>query len=226
MALILSIESSTSVCSAAIHNQGRLLVSSEMHIPQSASTYLAVMVESLLKNAGISKSELNAVAVSAGPGSYTGLRIGVALAKGICFSLNIPLLSVNTLTVMGHYVRSSGCNGFLCPMIDARRMEVYCLLLNDKDVLIAKTEAKVIDELSFRSELERDKIYFFGDGAAKCKAVLQHHNAIFLENIVPLASAMGELCFKKFQDNNTENLVAFEPIYLKEFLIKKPNAKI
>ena len=147
MALILSIESSTSVCSAAIHNQGRLLVSSEMHIPQSASTYLAVMVESLLKNAGISKSELNAVAVSAGPGSYTGLRIGVALAKGICFSLNIPLLSVNTLTVMGRYVRSSGCNGFLCPMIDARRMEVYCLLLNDKDVLIAKTEAKVIDVL-------------------------------------------------------------------------------
>jgi len=226
MALILSIESSTSVCSAALHDKGKLVASSEIYIPQSASAQLAVMIENLFASASLSKDALSAVSVSAGPGSYTGLRIGVALAKGLCFSLDIPLLSVNTLAVMSNYVRSSGCNGFLCPMIDARRMEVYCLLVDNSDFLINETEAKVIDESSFRSNLEQNVIYFFGDGAAKCKSVIKHPNAVFLDDIVPLASAMGQLSYKKFLENQVENLVAFEPTYLKEFLVKKPNAKI
>jgi tRNA threonylcarbamoyladenosine biosynthesis protein TsaB len=226
MALILSLESSTSVCSVAIHHSGKLIASSAVYVPQSASAQLAEMVDQLFANSSLSKNELTAVAVSAGPGSYTGLRIAVALAKGLCFSLRVPLLSVNTLEVMSHQVQSLGCCGFLCPMIDARRMEVYCQLVDNHHLLVMETQAKVIDSLSFRHELEQHAIYFFGDGAAKCKTILQHPNAIFLDNVVPLASAMGELGFKKFQENKAENLVTFEPIYLKEFLVKKPNAKI
>jgi tRNA threonylcarbamoyladenosine biosynthesis protein TsaB len=226
MANILSLESSTSVCSAAIHKSGKLVVSTEMHVPQSASTHLAVMVEELFKRAEIDKTEVNAIAVSAGPGSYTGLRIGVSLAKGLSFSLGIPLISVNTLLVMSHYVRSLGCVGHLCPMIDARRMEVYCLLMDSTDKLIWNTAATVVEALTFQKVLDENPVFFFGDGASKCKGIINHTNARFLTDIVPLASAMGELSFQKFQLQQVENLVTFEPIYLKEFLVKKPKSII
>jgi len=226
MAIILSIESSTTICSVAIHDHGKLVVSSEMYAPQSASSQLAVMIEKLFADISIPKNRLQAVAVTEGPGSYTGLRIGIALAKGLCFSLNIPLISINTLLLMSSQVRSSGCKEFLCPMLDARRMEVYCLLLNKEDTLVKETAAIIIDELSFRQELEENIIYFFGDGAAKCQPTITHPNGVFLKGVVPLASAMGELAFNKFQHLQFEDLVTFEPLYLKEFLVKKPKAKI
>jgi tRNA threonylcarbamoyladenosine biosynthesis protein TsaB len=226
MATILSIESSTTVCSVAIHHQGQPVVSSETHIPQAASAQLAVMVDELFKRSGIPKNKLNAVAVSEGPGSYTGLRISVALAKGLCFSLGVPLISVNTLVLMSDYVRASGCPGLLCPMIDARRMEVYCLLVDQDDNNLRPTAATVVDEFTYKEELDKNTIYFFGNGAAKCESVINHAKAKFLKNIVPLASAMGELAFKKFQDQHVQNVVTFEPLYLKEFLVKKPKAKI
>ena len=226
MAILLSIESSTSVCSVAIHKSGKLVVSSEMFVLQSASSHLAVMAEELFHRSGIQKGELNAVAVAAGPGSYTGLRIGVSLAKGLCFSLGIPLISVNTLLSMSHYVRSAGCGGYLCPMIDARRMEVYCLLMDAQDKLIKATAATVVDELTFKEPLDESIVYFFGDGASKCREIIHHPNARFLNDIVPLASSLGPLAFEKFQDQQTENLVTFEPIYLKEFLIRKPKIQI
>lgn len=226
MATILSLESSTSVCSAAIHKSGKLVVSAEMHVPQSASTHLAVMVEELFNRAAIAKTDVNAIAISAGPGSYTGLRIGLSLAKGLSFSLGIPLISVNTLLVMSHHVRSLGCVGHLCPMIDARRMEVYCLMMDSTDKLIWNTAATVVEALTFQEVLDENPVFFFGDGAAKCKGIINHTNARFLTDIVPLASAMGELSFQKFQLQQVENLVTFEPIYLKEFLVKKPKSII
>ena len=235
MSIVLSLETSTSVCSAALHEDGKLLASSELHIPQSASSKLAVMVNQLFKTTDILPDTIKGVIVSAGPGSYTGLRIGVATAKGLCFALNVPLLSVNTLELMAYQVISSlspverGLEGeaieiLFCPMLDARRMEVYCLIADQKLNVLEQTNAKVIDELSFDTWLEKKVIYFFGNGAIKCKSIITHKNSRFIENIIPSASRLGELAYKKFQLNQFENLSSFEPLYLKDFVAKKPKS--
>jgi tRNA threonylcarbamoyladenosine biosynthesis protein TsaB len=225
MAVILSIESSTTVCSAALHSKGELLALAELHLPQSASSKLAIIIRDLFTVSGTSKSDVAAIAVSAGPGSYTGLRIGVALAKGMCFSLSIPLISINTLELLAHQVRSNGVQGIFCPMIDARRMEVYCLMMDQYNQIIEPTSATVVDENTFKSKLTLGSIYFFGNGSAKCKSIINHPNAIFLDNIVPSAAGMGQSAFKKFELHQLENLASFEPLYLKEFLVKKPKEK-
>lgn len=235
MSIVLSLETSTSVCSAALHEDGMLLASSELHIPQSASSKLAVMVNQLFKTTDILPDTINGVVVSAGPGSYTGLRIGVATAKGLCFALNVPLLSVNTLELMAYQVISSlspverglereAIEILFCPMLDARRMEVYCLIADQKLNVLEQTNAKVIDELSFDTWLEKKVIYFFGNGAIKCKSIITHKNSRFIENIIPSASRLGELAYKKFQLNQFENLSSFEPLYLKDFVAKKPKS--
>ena len=235
MSIVLSLETSTSVCSAALHEDGKLLASSELHIPQSASSKLAVMVNQLFKTTDILPDTIKGVIVSAGPGSYTGLRIGVATAKGLCFALNVPLLSVNTLELMAYQVISSlspverglereAIEILFCPMLDARRMEVYCLIADQKLNVLEQTNAKVIDELSFDTWLEKKVIYFFGNGAIKCKSIITHKNSRFIENIIPSASRLGELAYKKFQLNQFENLSSFEPLYLKDFVAKKPKS--
>ncbi len=235
MSIVLSLETSTSVCSAALHEDGKLLASSELHIPQSASSKLAVMVNQLFKTTDILPDTIKGVIVSAGPGSYTGLRIGVATAKGLCFALNVPLLSVNTLELMAYQVISSlspverglereAIEILFCPMLDARRMEVYCLIADQKLNVLEQTNAKVIDELSFDTCLEKKVIYFFGNGAIKCKSIITHKNSRFIENIIPSASRLGELAYKKFQLNQFENLSSFEPLYLKDFVAKKPKS--
>ncbi len=235
MSIVLSLETSTSVCSAALHEDGMLLASSELHIPQSASSKLAVMVNQLFKTTDILPDTIKGVIVSAGPGSYTGLRIGVATAKGLCFALNVPLLSVNTLELMAYQVISSlspverglereAIEILFCPMLDARRMEVYCLIADQKLNVLEQTNAKVIDELSFDTWLEKKVIYFFGNGAIKCKSIITHKNSRFIENIIPSASRLGELAYKKFQLNQFENLSSFEPLYLKDFVAKKPKS--
>ncbi len=227
MALILSLETATSVCSAALHADGKLVASSEYHVPQSTASKLSVLIDQLFKLADTSPSQLNAVAVSAGPGSYTGLRIGVATAKGFCFALNIPLIAVNTLELMTHQVASqhsfSG-NELLCPMLDARRMEVYTLLADADLKVIESTEAKVIDELSYQSWLQKNKILFFGNGSDKCKETIRHGNAVFIPGVVPSAAKLGEMAFQKFNSNQFEDLATYEPYYLKDFMIKKPKS--
>jgi tRNA threonylcarbamoyladenosine biosynthesis protein TsaB len=220
MAVILSIETSTAVCSAALHENGNLLAAKELHTAQSAASQLAIQIEELLAVAKISKKPLQAVAVSAGPGSYTGLRIGVATAKGLCFGLNLPLIAIDSLSVLAAGVNDPSGTALLCPMIDARRMEVYCSLFDASMKTLEETQAKIIDENSFLDYLALHSVIFFGDGSAKCRSVIKHPNAIFLDNIYCDARSMGKAAFQKFQTGQFVNLALFEPNYLKNFIAK------
>lgn len=229
MALLLSLETSTHSFSCALHQDEKLVVFKESLENQTTASLLAVMIDQLFKDAGFQKDLLSGVVVAAGPGSYTGLRIGVATAKGICFALNIPLLSVNTLSLMAWQFATQFSdeydfeNALLCPMLDARRMEVYCMLTNKAGQIIEPTHAKVIDELSFNALLNQKEVYFFGEGSDKCKKSIHHVNAKFVSEIKPSASFLGVVGFQKFQNNEFENADLFEPLYLKDFVIKKPN---
>jgi tRNA threonylcarbamoyladenosine biosynthesis protein TsaB len=220
MAIILSIETSTSVCSAALHENGNLVATKELHTPQSAASQLGVQIEALFNTTKITRRSLEAVAVSSGPGSYTALRIGVAMAKGICYGLDIPLIALDSLLVLAAGVSKTEKADLLCPMIDARRMEVYCCLFDRTLERIDETRAKIIDVSSFSDQLLKSSVLFFGDGAAKCQGIITHPNAFFLQNSFPLASNMGNLAFKRFKTGQHEDLMLFEPTYLKEFIAK------
>jgi tRNA threonylcarbamoyladenosine biosynthesis protein TsaB len=223
MALILSLETSAKVCSAAIHNKGELLSSAEVHIGQSHAAKLGVLIKEVMQSASIQYSQLSAIATTSGPGSYTGLRIGTSMAKGLSVGLGKPIVSVGTLELLAHQVASKKVyNTLLCPMIDARRMEVYCCIFNSSLDVIQPIEAKVIDELSFQEHLQENQILFFGDGADKCKEKITSSNAKFISGIYPAAANMGTISYSKFVNGQVEDVVNFEPHYLKEFMIKKP----
>lgn len=233
MALLLSIETSSPICSVALHQNGQLIAFNESATPQSTASRLAVMIDEVLKSGDCQPKQLQAVVISAGPGSYTGLRIGVATAKGICYALSIPLISVNTLELMAYQVKMKssditlerGLGGeVLCPMLDARRMEVYCLLMDSNLKLVEPTRAKIIDEKSFEEWLDKSPIYFFGSGADKCKEVITHVNAHFIWGVSPSASQLGELGEDKWKNLTFDDIATFEPLYLKDFMIKKPNS--
>jgi tRNA threonylcarbamoyladenosine biosynthesis protein TsaB len=223
MAIILSIETSTSVCSVALHQNDKLLATLEVHQEYSHASRLGVLVDQVGKLADVSMSEVNAVAVSSGPGSYTGLRIGTSLAKGLCYALSVPLIAVPTLQLMAAAIGRVNTNEvFFCPMIDARRMEVYCQVYDHNLCEVEPIQAKVIDDKSFQVYLNVRPVMFFGNGATKCKPVITHENAKFLPDVNPLASQLGELAYLRLQQGKTEDLIGFVPLYLKEFLIKKP----
>lgn len=225
MSLILSIETSTTVCSVALHDQGKLLTVDEIHIPQTQATKLALLIDAALKNAGVDRRQLQAIAITSGPGSYTGLRIGTSTAKGLCFALGIPLIAVNTLTVMAHQINKyNPRKALLCPMIDARRMEVYCTVIDSNAFVRMPVEAKVVDEHSFL-EFAAEPMVFFGNGAMKCATVVKHPDASFLDQVNPSAVILGEIASRKFGMNEFEDLALFEPFYLKEFMVKKPVAQ-
>jgi len=219
MAVILSIETSTTVCSAALHEKGELLAYEELLTPQSAASQLIVQIDKLFSKTGISKQRLDAVAVAQGPGSYTGLRIGVATAKGICFGLRIPIIGIDSLLVVAASVGQHSAE-LLCPMIDARRMEVYCSVLTSNLVVVEKTQAKVIDEQSFADHLALHSILFFGNGAMKCQEVISHSNAHFLDHVISSAKHMGKLAYESYGQGRFEDLNRIEPNYLKEFKAK------
>jgi tRNA threonylcarbamoyladenosine biosynthesis protein TsaB len=222
MAAILSIETSTSVCSVALHRDGKLVASLEVHLEYSHSSKLAVLVQQVMRLGEIGMSQLSAIALSAGPGSYTGLRIGTSLAKGLCYALDVPLIAVPTLQVMATTVgRTNIEDAFFCPMIDARRMEVYCQIYDANLVDLVPIEAKVITPESFEAYLNAKPVIFFGNGAAKCKEVIVHKNARFLADINPLAAELGELARLKFESGKVEDLFTFVPMYLKEFFLRK-----
>jgi tRNA threonylcarbamoyladenosine biosynthesis protein TsaB len=225
MALILSLETSTEVCSVAIHEDEKLLATLEVHQPQSHASKLAVLTEQVIQLSGIKSHQLSAVAVSSGPGSYTGLRIGTSTAKGICYALNIPLIAINPLEIMSRQVRNFNFQQtFLCPMIDAMRMEVYCLLMDETHTILHPTEAKIIEPSSFSDILEHRQILFFGNGALKCRDVIRHRNARFIEGVYPKASALGNMALDYFRNKSFADLVNYEPTYLKEFVAKMPRS--
>lgn len=223
MSLILSLETSASVCAVALHDNGVLLASSEVHMAQSHASKLAPLIAEVQKLSGVEMKALKAIAISSGPGSYTGLRIGTSTAKGLCYALNIPLIAVHTLDVMVLQVKDINVHqAMLCPMIDARRMEVYCLLADAQRKTVLPVEAKIIDDTSFLDQLKESEILFFGSGADKCRSVITHPNATFISGVYPSAHMLGVLAFEKFQRGQVEDLVHFEPYYLKEFAVKKP----
>jgi tRNA threonylcarbamoyladenosine biosynthesis protein TsaB len=224
MAILLSLETSSTRCSAALHDDGETRIELTESVPQSASSRLAAMVDALFKQSKIGPRELKGVIVSEGPGSYTGLRIGVSTAKGLCFALGIPLIAVNTLELMAYQVRESNSgNAMLCPMLDARRLEVYYLLTEYDLTVVEPTAARVIEPGSFENRLNDREIIFFGNGAEKCRSIIQHPHARFLEGIEPRAGKLGELGFERFKRSKFESLETFEPFYLKDFIAKKPN---
>lgn len=227
MPLLLSIETSTKTSSIAIHENGELISSQNVHVEKSHAEYLALSIKYLMQTSGLSIKSIDAVAISRGPGSYTGLRIGTSTAKGICYAMDAKLIGINSLEAMAYGMTKYQYEDiFLCPMIDARRMEVYCLVAKKDLTIVEKTCAKIIDENSFSELLTDKKIIFFGDGAIKCKAVLGHtKNAIFIEGVHPSAEHIGALAWKAYRNNQFEDTAYFEPFYLKDFVAKKPSRK-
>ncbi len=222
---ILHIETSTNVCSVAVSDNGKCIFSVSDNSGQNHASMLSPFIQQALESISSQNLSLNSVAVSSGPGSYTGLRIGVSTAKGLCYGYDIPLIGVNTLEIMCEMViknHSLEKNALLCPMIDARRMEVYTAVYNQKIEKTQEISAEIINEQSFVSLLENNVIYFFGNGAEKCKTTIQHPNAIFIENIEPYAENMISLAEAKFTNSKFEDVAYFEPFYLKEFQTTTP----
>ena len=217
MPYILNIETSTRNCSVSIAENGTTILCKEVaEQGYSHAEKLHVFIEGLLQESNLSFADLSAVAVSQGPGSYTGLRIGVSAAKGLCFALDIPLIAVDTLAVLAAQVAVG--NGLIVPMLDARRMEVYSAVFNSGHEKIRATEAQIITEESF-SEYE-EILYLIGDCNQKCKTVLIGNRFVFLENIVfPSANEMGLLSYEKYKINDTVDVAYFEPYYLKDFIV-------
>jgi tRNA threonylcarbamoyladenosine biosynthesis protein TsaB len=222
MSLILSLETSTDVCSVAVHCNSELVKEEIIQQPQAHASRLSPLIQDILSSNNIKMKELTAIAVSSGPGSYTGLRIGTSTAKGLCLALDIPLISVPTLDVLayaGSLINNE--HALLCPMIDARRMEVFCQVSDQTLKVLQSVEAKVIDETSFVELLDNNKMLFIGNGAEKCKGVITNQNAIFRSDIFPSASSLGALALLKDNEGQYEDLVNFAPFYLKEFVAKK-----
>ena len=230
MALILNIETSTQVCSVSLSVDGFVTAIKESHTKNSHAEQLTIFAQQIITEGGYGFKDLDAIAVSKGPGSYTGLRIGVSTAKGLCYSLEKPLIAISTLKAMAagmiQEIDNEIDNYLFCPMIDARRMEVYSALFSSENKMTRKIKAEVIDENSFLKELETNKIVFGGDGAPKCKEILgQNKNAVFLDEFFPSSKFMAQLAEQKFQNKDFEDVAYFEPFYLKDFVAGIPRVK-
>ncbi len=229
MPIILNIETSTDVCSVALSCDGQIVFRRENYNPMSHASALAGYVKESIDIARARHMSIDAVAVSRGPGSYTGLRIGVSEAKGICFGLDIPLIAIDTQAIMACAVmfrEGVSESALLCPMIDARRMEVYSTIYDRALSAIKPVSADIIDENSYRDILDLHEVVFFGNGAAKCKDIITHPNAHFIDDIVPLAADMLALAEQKFRASQFEDVAYFEPFYLKEFVATKAKNKV
>ncbi|MBO4984660.1 MAG: tRNA (adenosine(37)-N6)-threonylcarbamoyltransferase complex dimerization subunit type 1 TsaB [Bacteroides sp.] len=226
MSCILHIETSTSACSVAVSEDGQNVFRKEDLNGPSHATLLGLFVDEALSFADSHAMPLDAVAVSCGPGSYTGLRIGVSMAKGICYGRNLKLIGLPTLEVMCVpillYHDELPDDALLCPMIDARRMEVYAAIYDRALQPVKAISADIIDENSYREHLEQRPIYFFGNGAGKCKEKLTHPNAHFIDNIHPLAANMFPLAEKAIAQQDFKDVAYIEPFYLKEFVAGTP----
>ena len=237
MALILNIETATTVCSVALAKDGILLALKEQNGDYSHSENLTLFIEDVCTRSNTKLEDIDAVAVSKGPGSYTGLRIGASTAKGLCYALNKPLIAINTLEQIALSISqnlksdtriSNKLNEpiLFCPMLDARRMEVYCAIYDRNNNEVVPTAAEIIDEHSFAEILTNNSIVFFGDGAAKCKSSLAaNKNALFIDDVFPSAKNMITLSESAFNNKQLEDIAYFEPFYLKDFMIGKKKQK-
>jgi len=224
LAYLLNIETATKNCSVSLAKDGKTIALKELNDGgYSHAEKLHEFIKLVVEEAKISMSDLNAIAVSKGPGSYTGLRIGVSAAKGLCFALNIPLISINTLQSLSQSIAFS--EGYIIPLLDARRMEVYsAVYANNKSV--RAVEAEIIDETSFSEYLDKDTVYFLGDGAEKCKSFITHKNANFIDNKFPSANEMSALSYMKYKKNDIEDVAYFEPFYLKDFVVTTAKKRV
>lgn len=227
MTYLLNIETATHICSVSLSKDGETIDIKESFEDKTHAELLTVFIKDLLNRNSIKPADLSAIAVSEGPGSYTGLRIGVSVAKGLCYGLKKPLIAIPTLLAMAEGMKQDliDDSSLLSPMIDARRMEVYTAIYNQKLEVIEDVHAKVIDEEAFKTLLDQNKINFFGNGSEKCKSTIQHENANFIDKTYISSKHMSQLAFEKFQNNDFKDVAYFEPFYLKEFQALKSKKK-
>ncbi|MFA0962373.1 tRNA (adenosine(37)-N6)-threonylcarbamoyltransferase complex dimerization subunit type 1 TsaB [Roseivirga sp. BDSF3-8] len=226
-ARILSIETATPVCSVALHENGELLGAQELHLAKSHSAFLSVMIDQLLGQCQLTLHDLTAIAVSEGPGSYTGLRIGTSTAKGLCYSLDIPLIAISTLLAMAEGLSTVAFGALLCPMIDARRMEVYSLVANSQLEILEEVQPVILDQDSYAAHLKEHPVLFFGDGAGKSVELLRTHpNFRYVPGVSPSAIPLGRLAWKAYQDEIFKDVAYYEPFYLKEFRAGIPKKQV
>ena len=220
MATILCIETATKNCSVALCVNGNVIAlqqdnpNNEPDKGFSHAEKLQGYITQVLDQGNVSKNDLNAIAVSKGPGSYTGLRIGVSTAKGLCYALDIPLIAISTLSSLARQVTGS----LVVPMLDARRMEVYSAVFSSEMEQIREIQAQIITQDSFKTYLDRGRVTFIGDGVEKFEAVCTHPNAVFIKNALPSASQMAAIATLKLSTNQTQDVAYFEPYYLKDFI--------
>ena len=225
MATILHIETSTDVCSVAVSEDGQVIFDQEDHSGPNHAERLGTMVDEALSFTDNHAIPFDAVAVSCGPGSYTGLRIGVSMAKGVCYGQNLKLIAVPTLELLCVPILLREIpeeNALLCPMLDARRMEVYAGIYDRGLKPIRPIHADIVDGDTYKAYLDEHPIYFFGNGAKKCQDAINHPNAHFIENINPIAKWMQPLAEKRFLNEQFEDVAYFVPFYLKDFVAKLP----
>lgn len=227
MSKILHIETATAVCSVALSVDNKVVFNRENFQGQSHASSLGVFVEEAMVFVRQQQWKLDAVAVSSGPGSYTGLRIGVSEAKGLSYGINIPLIAIPTHEIMAYQMKNRvGESSLLCPMIDARRMEVYAAVYDQSLAVMRPVQADIVDENSYAEILKDHTVYFFGNGANKCREHLISPNAHFVDDIHPLASAMAELAQSYFDNQQFVDVAYFEPFYLKDFVATQAKNKI
>ena len=230
MSCILNLETSTETCSVAVAQDGGIIFEKINNEPNSHTKYLAKFVEEALSFAESHAIPLDAVAVSSGPGSYTGLRIGVSTAKGICYGKNVPLIAIPTLKLLCVKPLLSDDiedeNALLCPMIDARRMEAYTAIYDRALREVREVKAEVIDATTYNEWLDKGLVYFFGNGAEKCKEIINHPNARFIDNVVPTAKSMLPLAELAIAQGQYEDVAYFEPFYLKDFVAIKSKSPL
>ena len=225
MATILHIETSTDVCSVAVSEDGQVIFDQEDHSGPNHAERLGTMVDEALSFTDNHAIPFDAVAVSCGPGSYTGLRIGVSMAKGVCYGRNLKLIAVPTLELLCVPVLLREIpeeNALLCPMLDARRMEVYAGIYNRALKPVRPIQADIVDGDTYKAYLDEHPVYFFGNGALKCQEAISHPNAHFIEDIHPIAKWMQPLAEKRFLNEQFEDVAYFVPFYLKDFVAKLP----
>ena len=226
MSRILCVDTSSFICSVSVFENLSLISSNSTEVEKSHSKLIIQLIDQSLKDAKIKINEVDAFAVSMGPGSYTGLRIGVSTIKGLCYSLEKPLISINTLEILSKSALNHINNYndfFICPMIDARRMEVFTKMLDNDFNEVEKDKALILDDKSFNDIGGGKSIYFFGDGSNKFQKITNNKNFHFIDNIISSSKHMGELANIKYENNQFENLTTFEPFYIKDFFIVNKN---